>query len=605
MMQEVTVPGNIIVHKNETLYNVLTERLENNGPESIIAEYKSGENTWDRITAGEYHERVLQCAKGLIALGINKGDSVAIFSSTRIEWGIMDFALASIGAVNVPIYDTDSASQAEQIIVDSQVKLAFADNKERYNRLNSFIDKHDNFERILMFDSNALGALEGLGVAVADDELEKRINSVQADDLATIVYTSGSTGTPKGVELTHRNFLWIVRAGYYLVPEVVYEDSPRLLLFLPLAHCFARYVHYCSIGSDNGVVGYLPSTKTLLKDLRTFEPTYLLGVPRVFEKVYNAASQKAGFGVKGKIFHKAAVSARRWSRMIERGQKPSTQEVAEHMLYETAVYRNIRGALGSRIRFVACGGAPLDTELAHFFAGIGLKMIQGYGLTETAAPFTVTPVDETLIGTVGGGAPGSSIRIADDGEVQLKGDNIFRAYHNMTKATKEAFTQDGWLKTGDLGYLDDEGRLFINGRKKDIIITAGGKNVSPIPLEQEIMNCPLVEHAVVLGDNKPFVSALITLDEEGLRGWLRSQHINTEISLQDAARNEDIREEIQKYVDKANSHVSRAESIRKFAISPSHFTQDNACLTPSMKIVRPKINTVFADFIAKNIYTRG
>ena len=523
MLTEYTTPGaSVEVRDDESIYSLLTERIKRTGEDTVIAERKTAPGQWTKVTTGEFHKNVLSAAKGLIAFGIGKGDAVTLFSTTRYEWGVLDFALAAIGAVNVPIYDTDSAAQAERILNDSNVKLAIADDRERFDRLDSVIGRCPSLKHILMLDANAMGALEGLGVTVSDEELDERITSVRADDLATIVYTSGSTGAPKGAELSHRNFVSITRAGSLALHEMILEDHPRLLLFLPLAHCFARFIQYASIASDDGVVGYLPDTKTLLPDVRSFEPTYLLGVPRVFEKVYNAASRKAGMGWKGRLFLKAAESARDWSRMQQAGEKPTMKQTAEHLSYEASVYHTVRGALGPRIRYVACGGAPLDVSLAHFFNGIGLPMIQGYGMTETAAPFAATRVTDNVIGTVGQPAPGSSVRISDDGELQVKGPNVFMGYHNLPEKTAEVFTEDGWLRTGDLASIDDEGRITITGRKKDIIITAGGKNVSPIPMEQEIAKCPIVEHAVVVGDNRPFIGALVTLDPEGLAAWLPS-----------------------------------------------------------------------------------
>ncbi|MDB1214782.1 AMP-dependent synthetase/ligase [Bifidobacterium bifidum] len=602
MISEYTSPGDVTVNDDETLYSLLTERIARTGNATTIAARKTGPGAWSSITTGEFHRLVLAAAKGLIAFGIGKGDAVTLFSATRFEWGVLDFALAAIGAVNVPVYDTDSAAQAERIINDSGVKLAVTDNRERYDRLDSINDRCPGLQRILMMDGNALGALEGLGVSVSDEELEARIADTHADDLATIVYTSGSTGAPKGVELTHRNFLSVVRAGYECLGEVLCDNHPRLLLFLPLAHCFARYIQYCSIGSDDGVVGYLPDTKSLLPDLRSFKPTYLLGVPRVFEKVYNAASRKAGTGFRGRIFAQAAQCAREWSRTEQDGGKHSASQRARHAMFETSVYRAVRGALGPNIRYVACGGAPLSADLAHFFAGIGLPMIQGYGMTETAAPFTVTRVNDNKIGTVGQPAPGSSVRIADDGEVQVRGANVFRGYHNLPEKTAETFTADGWLKTGDLGSLDEDGRLMITGRKKDIIITAGGKNVSPIPMEEEIAKCPIVEHAVVVGDGRPFIGALVTLDPEGLASWLPTIGQPADLSLADAAALPQVREEIQPFVDRANATVSRAESVRKFVVLDAQFTQKNSCLTPSLKIVRPAVNRVFSDAIDQELY---
>ena len=603
MLTEYTTPGESIeIRDDQTIYSLLTDRLARTGVDTVIAAKKIGPGRWQNVTTGEFHERVVSAAKGLIALGIAKGDAVTIFSSTRLEWGILDFALAAVGAVSVPIYDTDSAPQAQRIMNDSVVKLAFADNRERFDRLDSVKDHCPALKQILMLEGNALGALEGLGVAVSDEELNERVATVRADDLATIVYTSGSTGNPKGAELTHKNFVSITITASQALHEVVLDDHPRLLLFLPLAHCFARFIQYASIASDDGVVGYLPDTKSLLPDLRSFEPTYLLGVPRVFEKVYNAASHKAGAGWKGRLFVKAAEAARDWSRKEQAGEQHTFAEIAERAKYETLVYRTVRGALGPKIKYVACGGAPLSLDLAHFYNGIGLPMIQGYGMTETAAPFAATRVTDNVIGTVGQPAPGSSIRISDEGELQVKGPNVFRGYHNLPEKTAEAFTADGWLRTGDLASIDDEGRITITGRIKDIIITAGGKNVSPIPLEEEIAKCPIVEHCVVVGDQRPFIGALVTLDPESLALWLPAHGLSTETPVDRLATNAAVREEIQQYVDKANATVSRAESVRKFAVLDTQFTQENKCLTPSLKVVRPAVNRVFADVIDNEIY---
>ena len=603
MLTEYTTPGESIeIRDDQTIYSLLTERLARTGADTVIAAKKIGPGRWQNVTTGEFHERVVSAAKGLIALGIAKGDAVTIFSSTRLEWGILDFALAAVGAVSVPIYDTDSAPQAQRIMNDSAVKLAFADNRERFDRLDSVKDHCPALKQILMIEGNALGALEGLGVAVSDEELNERVAFFFDDAPATKVYTSGSTGSPKGAELTHKNFVSITISASQALHEVVLDDHPRLLLFLPLAHCFARFIQYASIASDDGVVGYLPDTKTLLPDLRSFEPTYLLGVPRVFEKVYNAASHKAGAGWKGRLFVKAAEAARVWSRKEQAGEQHTFAEIAERAKYETLVYRTVRGALGPKIKYVACGGAPLSLDLAHFYNGIGLPMIQGYGMTETAAPFAATRVTDNVIGTVGQPAPGSSIRISDEGELQVKGPNVFRGYHNLPEKTAEAFTADGWLRTGDLAEIDDEGHIVITGRIKDIIITAGGKNVSPIPLEEEIAKCPIVEHCVVVGDQRPFIGALVTLDPESLALWLPAHGLSTETPVDRLATNAAVREEIQQYVDKANATVSRAESVRKFAVLDTQFTQENKCLTPSLKVVRPAVNRVFADVIDNEIY---
>ena len=603
MLTEYTTPGaSVEVRDDESIYSLLTERIKRTGEDTVIAERKTAPGQWTKVTTGEFHKNVLSAAKGLIAFGIGKGDAVTLFSTTRYEWGVLDFALAAIGAVNVPIYDTDSAAQAERILNDSNVKLAIADDRERFDRLDSVIGRCPSLKHILMLDANAMGALEGLGVTVSDEELEARIDSVHADDLATIVYTSGSTGAPKGAELSHRNFISITRAGSLALHEIVLEDHPRLLLFLPLAHCFARFIQYASIASDDGVVGYLPDTKTLLPDLRSFEPTYLLGVPRVFEKVYNAASRKAGTGWKGRLFLKAAEAARDWSRMQQAGERPTAKQIAQHLSYEASVYRTVRSALGPRIRYVACGGAPLDVSLAHFFNGIGLPMIQGYGMTETAAPFAATRVTDNVIGTVGQPAPGSSVRISDDGELQVKGPNVFRGYHNLPEKTAEAFTEDGWLKTGDLASIDDEGRITITGRKKDLIITAGGKNVSPCEMEASIMTSPVVSQCVMIGDRKPFIAAIIALDLGETNAWLASKGAECAASLEEASRNPIVRAEVERAVNKANELASRAESIRKFEIVPDEFTEENGLVTPSMKARRQAVVEHYRTLIDKVIY---
>lgn len=603
MLTEFTTPGPALtVDDDATIYSLLTTRLESSAENAPFAQNKEADGSWSTMTAVEFNDHVRAIAKGLIQFGIGKGDAVSIFSATRIEWGLLDFALAAIGAVSVPIYDTDSAAQAQRILNDSAVKLAIADNQERFDRLDSVLDACPALERILMLDAHAVNALEGLGVMVSDEELDERIGSVHADDLATIVYTSGSTGTPKGAELTHRNFTSITRAAQNCVPEVITGEA-RLLLFLPLAHCFARMIQYFTIGSAEGVVGYLPNTKTLPRDMQTFQPTFLLGVPRVFEKVYNAASRKAGTGWKGRMFAKAAEAAINWSAMQQAGERPSAKQRAEHAMYETSVYRTIRSAFGPRIKYLASGGAPITLDLLHFFNGIGLTMIQGYGLTETAAPFTFTRVTDNKIGTVGQPVPGSSVRITPSGELEVRGQNVFVGYHHLPEKTAEVFTEDGWLRTGDLASIDDEGHITLTGRAKDIIITAGGKNVAPIPMEQEIAKCPIVEHAVVVGDNRPFVAAVVTLDPESLAQWLPTQKLAADLSLEEAAALPEVHAEIQRYVDRANADVSRAESVRRLLVLPVQFTQENKCLTPSMKVVRPKVNEVFAGEIDRGIYT--
>ena len=600
MLREYTVDTIYQTTDLDTIYSLLAKRCERD-PDDLIAQWQDDETRqWHDVSAGQMNDRVREVAKGLLGLGVKPGSMVVIYAATCYEWGVVDFACASIGAVSVPVYETDSPKQTGDIVAEVEPVIAFAGDDSHAQILEQIRAHSESLRYVFNFKANGLDAVADFGESVSDEELDKAIGRVRADDLFTIVYTSGSTGKPKGVMLSHRNFNHTVYNGYEVLNDMLYQPS-RLLLFLPLAHCFARYIQYVAIGS-HGVVGYIPSAKRLLADLRGFKPTYLLGVPRVFEKVYNAASRKAGTGFKGRIFAQAAQCAREWSRTEQDGGKHSASQRARHAMFETSVYRAVRGALGPNIRYVACGGAPLSADLAHFFAGIGLPMIQGYGMTETAAPFTVTRVNDNKIGTVGQPAPGSSVRIADDGEVQVRGANVFRGYHNLPEKTAETFTADGWLKTGDLGSLDEDGRLMITGRKKDIIITAGGKNVSPIPMEEEIAKCPIVEHAVVVGDGRPFIGALVTLDPEGLASWLPTIGQPADLSLADVAALPQVREEIQPFVDRANATVSRAESVRKFVVLDAQFTQKNSCLTPSLKVVRPAVNRVFSGAIDQELY---
>ena len=586
---------------DDTVYALLSRRAQKN-PDDLIAQWQDDETRqWHDVTAGQMLARVRAVAKGLIGLGVKAGSMVVIYSPTCYEWGVVDFACAAIGAVSVPIYETDSAKQAASIVEEVEPVIAFAGDSVHTQTLEQIRDMHEGLRYVFNFKADGLDAVADFGEGVDDDTLDQVIARIKADDMLTIVYTSGSTGRPKGAMLSHRNFTHIVLNGYIILDEMLYQPN-RLMLFLPLAHCFARYIQYVAIGGQ-GVVGYLPGAKHLLADLRSFKPTYLLGVPRVFEKVYNAASQKAGAGIRGRGFAKAFDHFVQWSKDEQDGGHHSMVARAEHSFFMSVVGKSIRSALGPNLKYLACGGAPLNVDLAHFFNGMdGITFIQGYGMTETAAPFAATRVTDNVIGTVGQPAPGSSVRISDDGELQVKGPNVFMGYHNLPEKTAEVFTKDGWLRTGDLASIDDEGRITITGRKKDIIITAGGKNVSPIPMEQEIAKCPIVEHAVVVGDNRPFIGALVTLDPEGLAAWLPSVGLSADTPLDRVAATAAVHDEIQKYVDKANATVSRAESVRKFVVLDAQFTQENKCLTPSLKVVRPAVNRVFADVIDRQLY---
>ncbi|KAB7791020.1 AMP-dependent synthetase/ligase [Bifidobacterium leontopitheci] len=600
MLREYTVDTIYQTTDLDTIYSLLAKRADRDR-DDLIAQWQDDETRrWHDVTAGEMDDRVRAVAKGLLGLGVKPGSMVVIYSATCYEWGVVDFACAAIGAVSVPVYETDSIKQAGGIVAEVEPVIAFAGDDAHAQTLEQLRTQSDSLKYVFNFKANGLDAVADFGDGVSDGELDRAIGRVRADDLFTIVYTSGSTGKPKGVMLSHRNFNHTVYNGYEVLNDMLYQPS-RLLLFLPLAHCFARYIQYVAIGS-HGVVGYVPSAKHLLADLRGFKPTYLLGVPRVFEKVYNAASQKAGAGIKGRLFAKAFHHFVQWSKDEMAGGRHSLVARMEHAFFMKTVGSSIRSALGPNMKYLACGGAPLNADLAHFFNGFdGITFIQGYGMTETAAPCLVNFQDANEVGSVG--RPGCiSIKLADDDELLIKGPNVFLGYYKQPELTREAMTSDGWLHTGDIATIDDNGFVFITGRKKDIIITAGGKNISPAPMEEIIDTCPIVSHAVVIGDRRPFIAALIELDPEMTRSWLSSQNLDDQAPMSEIASNDAVRALVQQYVDKANANVSRAESVRKFVILDEEFTQENGTLTPSMKVVRPKVLQRYADVIDTMIY---
>lgn len=603
MLREFAVEAIHPTQDGDTIYSLLANRAMRD-PQGLIAQWQDDDTRkWHDVTAAEMLSKVRSVARGLIALGVQHGSKVVIYSATCYEWGIVDFACACIGAVSIPIYETDSALQAADIIDEVKPVIAFAGDDAHAQCLERVRQDHKRItlKTVFNFKAGGLEAVIDFGKSISDDELNKSIASVKADDLSTIVYTSGSTGKPKGAMLSHRNFTHIVFAGYDVLSDMLCKPN-RLLLFLPLAHCFARYIQYVAIGA-HGVIGYVPNAKHLLADLRSFKPTYLLGVPRVFEKVYNAASQKAGAGIRGRIFAKAVKHFIQWSRDNVDGKAHSLASRINHAMYMKTVGSSIRSALGPNLSWLACGGAPINADLAHFFNGLdGITFIQGYGMTETAAPCVVNFEHANQVGSVGRPGPGIAIRLADDDEVLIKGPNVFMGYYNKPELTAEVIDEDGWLHSGDLGEIDDEGFLSITGRKKDIIITAGGKNISPAPMEGIISQCPLVSHAVVVGDGKPFVSALIELDPDMVRSWIKNKGMDENLPMSEIATNDAVRSVVQQFIDQANSTVSRAESVRKFVILQDEFTQDAGTLTPSMKIVRPKILVKYADIIETQLY---
>lgn len=530
----------------------------------------------------------------------NKGDSVAIVSRTRWEWTALDMAIMSIGALTVPVYETNSASQVSWIFNDSKVTLAIAEDDGQRDKIESVRDEVPTLRNVFVIEAGGLNAIKTYGESVTDAEFWEYKEASHGDDRATIVYTSGSTGTPKGVELTHRNFAFLVLSALQYMPRAGAWPNRRLLLFLPLSHVFARFLEFFSFG---GTISLALSSnmKTMVKDFETFGPTLLLAVPRVYEKVYNAASQRAGTGFAGKMFMRAAENAREWSKAEQKGEQlPITGRIA-HAFYEQVVYKKIRTIFGPNADFAITGGAPMDSELSHFFNGIGMPVLEGYGMTETCGPVCVSLPEDNRIGTIGMPMCGITAGIAEDGELVVKGPLVCKGYHNNPGVTTQQIT-DGWLHTGDLGDISEDGFISITGRKKDLIITAGGKNVSPGLLEASVMTSPVVNQCLVIGDKKPFVAALVTLDLADANKWLESQGAKPEPDLASLAKNAIVHAEVERAVNAANEGVSRAESIRKFEILPDEFTEANGMLTPSLKTRRAQIVEHYRELIDDVIY---
>ena len=598
MLKEYTTPLKESIDADKNVFDLLADRAQRT-PEQTIVAYRGSDGEWTGFTATQFRDLVVAIAKGLIAKGLMPGDSVGILAHTSWQWTALDFAIMSIGCVTVPIYETDSALQIRSICNDSTISYVFAEDDEQRDKVESVKDECPTLKGVYVMQLGAIDAMVELGKGVGDEEFLERETATHGDMLATIVYTSGSTGTPKGVELTHANFVYCVQSGFQTLPEITYEPGNRLVLFLPLAHVFARYMQFLCIGGNN-VVALTSNFKTIIKDFQEFRPTYILYVPRVFEKVYNAATQRAGSGFKGRVFAKAAVAAYQWSVTQQEGRKPSPALRAKHALYSKLVYSQLLEVFGGA-RCAISGGAPISRKLAHFFNGIGLPLLEGYGMTETCAPCAVNTFNAFRIGTIGRPFCGMSFAIADDGEVCIKSPSVCRGYHNHPELTHEQI-QDGWLHTGDLGDIDDEGFVRLTGRKKDLIITAGGKNVSPEKLESQIVTSPLIDHCLMVGDRKPFIAAIVTLDLEGVNTWLVSQGGRPCESLEEAAKSPLVYSEVDRVINEANENVSRAESIRKFEIVPDEWNVDNGMLTPSLKTRRAVITKHYKDFIDQVIY---
>lgn len=599
IVKQFTNPVKEPIDSDINLFDLLDNRAKRD-PEGAMIEYKGDDGTWHPYSAQVFRDMVIDLAKGLVGLGVNKGDSVAIVSRTRWEWTALDMAIMSIGALTVPVYETNSASQVSWIFNDSKVTLAIAEDDGQRDKIESVRDEVPTLRNVFVIEAGGLNAIKTYGESVTDAEFWEYKEASHGDDRATIVYTSGSTGTPKGVELTHRNFAFLVLSALQYMPRAGAWPNRRLLLFLPLSHVFARFLEFFSFG---GTISLALSSnmKTMVKDFETFGPTLLLAVPRVYEKVYNAASQRAGTGFAGKMFMRAAENAREWSKAEQKGEQLPIAGRIAHAFYEQVVYKKIRTIFGPNADFAITGGAPMDSELSHFFNGIGMPVLEGYGMTETCGPVCVSLPEDNRIGTIGMPMCGITAGIAEDGELVVKGPLVCKGYHNNPGVTAQQIT-DGWLHTGDLGDISEDGFISITGRKKDLIITAGGKNVSPGLLEASVMTSPVVNQCLVIGDKKPFVAALVTLDLADANNWLESQGAKPEPDLASLAKNAIVHAEVERAVNAANEGVSRAESIRKFEILPDEFTEANGMLTPSLKTRRAQIVEHYRGLIDDVIY---
>lgn len=552
---------------------------------------------WRDISAKDFETAVIALAKGFVAAGIQPGEKVGFIAQTTYEWTLVDFALFYAGAVMVPVYETSSPAQIQWIMEDSGAIALIVESPEHFARVDEVRGDLPLVREVWQLHLGAIDALTAKGAEIEDAEIERRRNLAVGSDIATLIYTSGSTGRPKGCVLTHSNFVELSRNAAESLKHVVYTPGASTLLFITLAHVFARFMSMLYIHA--GVrVGHQPDTKQLLASLGSFKPSLLLAVPRVFEKVYNSAEQKAEAGGKGKIFRAAAATAIEHSALQERGEKVPLGLKLKFALFDKLVYSKLRQAMGGNVVYAVSGSAPLGDRLGHFFRSLGVVILEGYGLTETTAPATVNREDGFKIGTVGPVLPGVGIRLADDGEIEVRGICVFKEYWNNPEATAAAF-HDGWFRTGDLGSFDSEGFLTITGRKKEIIVTAGGKNVAPAVLEDPIRANPIVGQVVVVGDQKPFIAALVTLDTEMLPTWLANNGLPADMSLAEAAKNPAVHAEVQRAIDRANKSVSRAESIRKFTILPVEWTEASGHLTPKMSIKRNVILADFADQIAE------
>ncbi|MCW2700395.1 MAG: putative long-chain-fatty-acid--CoA ligase [Blastococcus sp.] len=587
-MREFSVPATTEVGPDEALTDLLASNVAEVGDQPGFRVRRGG--AWQEVTWKEFGEQVAGVAKGLIASGVAAGDRVALQAKTRYEWPLIDFAIWTAGAATVPIYETSSADQVAWILSDSGATAILVEKDEHAAAVESVREQTPDLASVHVIDDGAVEQLIEAGRGVPDSELEARRATLNADSLATLIYTSGTTGRPKGCELTHRNFLFEIGNGMSLLGRFLNVEG-SLLLFIPLAHVLARVIQVGAVKTRT-VVGHTADVKNLVEDLGEFKPTFVLAVPRVFEKVFNSAKAKAEADGKGKIFDKAAQVAIDWSRAQDTGGAGLTLK-AQHALFDKLVYGKLRAALGGRCLGAVSGGAPLGERLGHFFRGIGVTVFEGYGLTETTAAASVNHDEALRIGSVGRPLPGVDFAIADDGEVLIRGGIVMRGYWKNEDATKEAIDGEGWFHTGDLGELDSDGFLTITGRKKEILVTAGGKNVAPAVLEDRLRSHRLVSQCIVVGDQRPFIAALITLDEEALPGWLESKGKDRSLTADKLTDDEDLLAELDAAVTEANKAVSHAEAIKKFRVLGADFTEDNGMLTPSLKLKRSVVMKEF------------
>ncbi|WP_404815687.1 AMP-dependent synthetase/ligase [Streptomyces thermolineatus] len=598
-MREFSLPALYEVPADGNLTDLVRRNAAQHPDVPVVARKVDG--AWQDVTASAFLDEVRAAAKGLIASGVRAGDRVVLMSRTRYEWTLLDFAIWTAGAVTVPIYETSSAEQVEWIVSDSGAVAAFVETAVHEGIVESVRERLPQLAHVWQIEAGGVDALVSAGAGVSDAEVDTRSAVADADSPASIVYTSGTTGRPKGCVLTHRSFFAECGNVVERLEPLFRTGECSVLLFLPLAHVLGRLVEVAAMMAPIRL-GHVSDIKNLTDELASFRPTMVLGVPRVFEKVYNSARAQAQAGGKGKIFDRAADTAIAYSRALDTPGGPGFGLKLKYKLFDKLVYGKLRSVLGGRARHAISGGAPLGERLGHFYRGIGLVVLEGYGLTESCAATAFNPWDRPKIGTVGQPLPGSKIRIADDGEILLHGENLFTGYWNNPAATAEAL-EDGWYHTGDIGTLDEDGYLTITGRKKEIIVTAGGKNVAPAVIEDRIRAHPLVAECMVVGDAKPFVGALITLDEEFLPRWLEANGKPAGATPAELRDDPELRAEIQKAVDDGNAAVSHAEAVKKFRILAASFTEESGHVTPSLKLKRNMVLKDYADEV-EAIYHR-